>query len=148
MLVTEVHEHGPLFDGAAETELERGIEEARARIADEGARLARQFFAGDIRQEHGRFLASVTTTRDSRTYSTQSGRHTYTMAVAVDRATETAVTTDLASYGPWLEGVGSRNESTRFKGYHGFRRAGQELDQQASRIADEALHPYVAEVNA
>src|SRR3990172_8731549 len=26
-------------------------------------------------------------------------------------------------YGPWLEGVGSRNNTTRFRGYHAFRKA-------------------------
>jgi hypothetical protein len=31
-------------------------------------------------------------------------------------------------YGPWLEGVGSRNfPVTRFRGYHAFRVAAQEL---------------------
>mgnify|MGYP001615884840 CR=1 FL=1 len=30
-------------------------------------------------------------------------------------------------YGPWLEGVSSRNLSTKFKGYHSFRRAANGL---------------------
>lgn len=30
-------------------------------------------------------------------------------------------------YGPWLEGVGSRNRTTRFKGYWSFRRATTEV---------------------
>lgn len=30
-------------------------------------------------------------------------------------------------YGPWLEGVGSRNKTTRFKGYFSFRLAAQAL---------------------
>ena len=37
-------------------------------------------------------------------------------------------------YGPWLEGVGSRNATTRFKGYHSFRRVANELQQEAPRI--------------
>lgn len=37
-------------------------------------------------------------------------------------------------YGPWLEGTGSRNQTTRFKGYASFRRAAQELDGQASGL--------------
>ncbi len=31
-------------------------------------------------------------------------------------------------YGPWLEGVSSRNQSTRFKGYSMFRKARQQLE--------------------
>lgn len=34
-------------------------------------------------------------------------------------------------YGPWLEGVGSRNAPvTRFKGYHAFRKAADRLDRR------------------
>ncbi len=34
------------------------------------------------------------------------------------------------AYGPWLEGVGSRNETTRFKGYHAFRNAAVRLQRR------------------
>lgn len=42
-------------------------------------------------------------------------------------------------YGPWLEGVGSRNQTTRFKGYASFRRAKERL------IGDlaEKIKPFV-----
>lgn len=42
-------------------------------------------------------------------------------------------------YGPWLEGVGSRNATTRFKGYHHWRLATQQLEAQA----DQLLVPLV-----
>jgi hypothetical protein len=34
-------------------------------------------------------------------------------------------------YGPWLEGVSRRNQSTRFKGYHTFRLIAQLLAREA-----------------
>ena len=37
-------------------------------------------------------------------------------------------------YGPWLEGISSRNQSTRFKGYASFRRTAQWM---TSRIRPE-----------
>lgn len=37
-------------------------------------------------------------------------------------------------YGPWLEGTGSRNQSTRFKGYAAFRRTTQWLNTKADRV--------------
>lgn len=37
-------------------------------------------------------------------------------------------------YGPWLEGTGSRNATTRFKGYASFRRAAQDLKGKANQI--------------
>jgi len=33
-------------------------------------------------------------------------------------------------YGPWLEGVGSRNATTRFKGYHAFRIAAEKVQRE------------------
>lgn len=39
-------------------------------------------------------------------------------------------------YGPWLEGVGSRNATTRFKGYHAFRRAAQALEERIEGMGD------------
>lgn len=39
-------------------------------------------------------------------------------------------------YGPWLEGIGSRNNTTRFKGYHAFRLAAQALDRRIEDMGD------------
>lgn len=39
-------------------------------------------------------------------------------------------------YGPWLEGVGSRNETTRFKGYRAFRKAAMALENRIEGIGD------------
>ena len=37
-------------------------------------------------------------------------------------------------YGPWLEGVSSRNATTRFKGYASFRRTAQYMEKEAARV--------------
>lgn len=39
-------------------------------------------------------------------------------------------------YGPWLEGTGSRNRTTRFKGYRTFRIITQELNARALEIGN------------
>lgn len=39
-------------------------------------------------------------------------------------------------YGPWLEGTGSRNASSRFKGYHHWRRAAADVQRAAPRLAN------------
>lgn len=46
-----------------------------------------------------------------------------------------AVTDKGVIYGPWLEGVGRRNRTTRFKGYASFRRGMQQVSRQVPRIA-------------
>jgi hypothetical protein len=139
---------GPLFDGRAELAAAEGTENVRMRLAAEAERLTIAAFAGQIRNGTGTFLGSVTQTSTSREYSTTSGGRTYTMPVVVaDMATDIVVTTDLASYGPWLEGTGSRNESTSFKGYHGFRQASQELASSSGATAEQALAPYIGRMN-
>lgn len=51
------------------------------------------------------------------------------------RVTDTPVV-----YGPWLEGVGSRNSPvTRFRGYHTFRKVFQQLNREAKGIAIDIL---------
>lgn len=47
------------------------------------------------------------------------------------------------SYGPWLEGVSSRNRTTRFKGYASFRRAVQSASQKAPAIIARIAQRFV-----
>lgn len=46
-------------------------------------------------------------------------------------------------YGPWLEGVGSRNRTTRFKGYAAFRIEATLLDRKAGAIADATVRRLI-----
>ena len=134
---------GPLFDGTAERASARGTVAVRERVAAEGERLAASALSAAIRHgSGGKAVRAVTDTDKSRAY--QTGK--YTMLVTADRS-ETIVTTDLATYGPYLEGSGSRNLTTRFKGYHSFRRAGRALDGMAEGLAGDAIAPYVREMN-
>lgn len=47
-------------------------------------------------------------------------------------------------YGPWLEGVSARNASTKFKGYHAFRRATNGLVGQVDRLIKPAIDRMLA----
>jgi hypothetical protein len=139
-----MHTSGPLFDGRADHIIERAMTEIRQKVSDKGKSLASSALGSSIRAPRtGRSVRSVTTTDHSTTY--QTGK--YSMPVVVD-INETIVTTSLASYGPWLEGTGSRNETTRFPGYFSFRIASQELDGQAAEIADDAIQTYIRELNS
>ncbi len=51
-------------------------------------------------------------------------------------------------YGGWLEGVTSRNRTTRFKGYHTFRLVKQSLDKDSRRIVAPAIARYIQEMNS
>lgn len=77
----------------------------------------------------------------------QSIRHPtpyYETQVTIDQARDTLVIHDRGVvYGPWLEGVSSRNASTRFKGYAAFRRATRRLEQKAPQLAQRLLPKYL-----
>ncbi len=128
---------GPLFDGRALAEADLAAVAARKAVAEQGMRLAASYLSSSIQQSRtGRAVKSVTSTDHSISY--QTGK--YAMPVSVlDPVTDTVVTTSLATYGPWLEGTGSRNQSTRFKGYASFRRAAQELDGRAEILTEAEM---------
>lgn len=51
-------------------------------------------------------------------------------------------------YGPWLEGVGSRNSPvTRFPGYFALRRAFVQVSGEVGEITKPIVDKYVAEAN-
>lgn len=50
-------------------------------------------------------------------------------------------------YGPWLEGVGSRNKTTRFKGYSHWRRTFQYLKKQVDGITERIVGDWVRSMN-
>jgi hypothetical protein len=53
---------------------------------------------------------------------------------------DVVVTDDPVVYGPWLEGVGSRNYPvTRFKGYGTFRLVARQMDRQMGMVAETRL---------
>lgn len=46
-------------------------------------------------------------------------------------------------YGPWLEGVSSRNQTTRFKGYASFRRATQQTEREVPGLVEPVVDRWV-----
>ena len=46
-------------------------------------------------------------------------------------------------YGYWLEGIGSRNRTTRFKGYKTYRFMVQKIDDRAGVIAEGVVVKYM-----
>lgn len=63
------------------------------------------------------------------------------------RQTYRGVTDGGVSYGGWLEGVDSRNKTTRFKGYRTFRMVQQELAKDKERIAQPYVNKFIEEMN-
>ena len=137
---------GPLLDGTAERAAARAMVAIRHVVAEEGKMLAARRLNASIRHHGtGKAVSSITKTDWSVVYETDGSGKTYTMPIMALPG-ETIVTSDLATYGPWLEGTGSRNETTRFKGYHSFRLASRELEGVATDLANAALRPFLEEM--
>jgi hypothetical protein len=117
----DVHVSGSLFDGRYERALDRGITDAKRDVATRGVVLVRTRMRVSFR-----YHSSPPTGRASR-------------RVMVDNTSGTRVTDGRNIYTPWLEGVGSRNATSRFKGYFMFRLAAQTLRGEAGAIASSAI---------
>lgn len=144
--MADVSFSGPFFEPGGGQIIADGVLDARHAVADWGVGLVREAFEGHIRVNHEHHTSTITTTDESRTYTSDTGRKSYSMSVDVADDT-TVVTTSNATYGPWLSGTGSRNPVTRFKGYPAFGEVAEQLDGQAQEVADEALAPYIDKLN-
>jgi hypothetical protein len=119
----EVNVHGPLFDGRAAFAVDEFLHDAVYNVGSQGLANWQLFLDTSIRHPTPYYETQVTVQR---------------------------VATDLVEvhdrgvvYGPWLEGVGSRNRTTRFKGYFSLRRAYQQLHTQIPGLLVYTLRPYL-----
>lgn len=112
----EVTLSGPIYDGQADNV-----------IAD---------FLDDAETEFGRDAVNRIHARLRTVLKNPTGR--YERNIVTDRRQGNLVVTDnKIVYGPWLEGVSSRNTRTRFKGYSTFRRTFQQIDADTQGKAND-----------
>lgn len=122
-MATNVRVFGPLFDGKAALAIHEFVDELDKHVA-----LGTQVIL--IKYYH-EFFQNPTGYYESQT-------------VVKDRAfADRSVNDSGVIYGPWLAGTGSRNETSRFKGYKHWRLALQE-GRQMVKPAAEFLWPRFA----
>lgn len=127
MADVEVTVSGPLFDGRAARELAAYADEAREQIAEFGEERVLNLMGLAFRNPTGYYESNVRTER---------------VSADVSRVHDSGVV-----YGPWLEGVGSRNfPVTRFKGYEHWRRTKALVALRAPEIAQRLLERYLPRV--
>jgi hypothetical protein len=112
---------GPLADGTADNALQEWAQNTAAALGKEGADLLRAFPMNKTGRAHGGFQANLKVL--------QKGPEARIPAPTIKGVT----------WGPWLEGTSKRNDSTRFKGYHLFRKTRQELQKRAPDIGQAEL---------
>lgn len=109
---------GPLFDGRAAAAVEAFLSAGAQDVADEGKNMVRS----DVPRRTGYYQSRITTER---------------------RGRDAVVTDGRVVYGPWLEGISSRNQSTRFKGYRTFRQTAQRLQRRVPQIVQPTLRRFL-----
>lgn len=122
MAEESVETSGPLFNGQAQRAFKDYAIDAEKHIADQAV--------GEIRRQLDRVLKNPT------------GRYRRSIRVE-QKGSVHQVNDGNIVYGPWLEGVSSRNAKSRFKGYRTFRIVKQRIDRRAAEDAEKRLPRYL-----
>ncbi|MEA5366100.1 hypothetical protein VA596_41690 [Amycolatopsis sp., V23-08] len=123
--MTTVTLTGPMFTGASAAVVDQFLEDAKYAVA--GAALAAVHEILDARIRH-----------PTPYYETQ-------LHVVQENGAQ-VVNDRGVVYGPWLEGTGSRNSRTRFKGYAAFRRGCQQTEGRVEDITRPLVARLVQEL--
>jgi hypothetical protein len=123
----DIHASGPLFDGRAQRAVARASVEAREDIAAFAEDHALMLMGAAFKHPTGYYESQVRTTN---------------VSADTDRVWDDGVV-----YGPWLEGVGSRNfPVTRFRGYSHWRRTKDLTKTRAPHIAEQTIARHLPEM--
>ncbi len=120
-----------------------GYVTVRGPIFDGRAGAAARDFERDWEDEYGHEVERAVHSRLNQVLRHQTGnyqRHVHT----VTTGNGAEVNDSNIIYGPWLEGTGSRNRTTRFKGYATFRLVAQQMDRKAAAYARQMLPRFIA----
>ncbi|SDU42619.1 hypothetical protein SAMN04488563_1660 [Jiangella alkaliphila] len=120
-----VTSRGPLFDGRAGQAIAAAVDKSVDTVARDAVDEVRAILSADLQNATGYYESQIQTERQS----------------------DSQVVSDAGVvYGPWLEGVSSRNASTGFAGYGQFRRAADRVRQQATETAEQVVRQHLSGV--
>lgn len=114
---------GPLFDGRAQKAMTEIVADVAKEVGTAGQDMVLAGLGATLVNPTGAYEERIT---------------------LYANAGQARVHDQMAVYGAWLEGVGSRNAPvTRFDGYHNFRNATQQLDGFATEIAERVVRQHI-----
>lgn len=114
----DISYHGPIFDIRARRAFRNMKEDLEREAAEWAENQVKQNFHTSFREPTGRYEETVRAEKLPTGWDVWDGGEGGFV------------------YGPWLEGVGSRNRTTRFKGYWSFKRAAAALEHHIDEIGD------------
>lgn len=114
---------GPLFSPAAASVLDEMRDDVAGRLVTEGERRVLAILDASLRKPAGAYRRRVTR------YGPVAGQG--------------RVHDQQGIYGPWLNGTGSRNKTTKFKGYGHFKKTQQTLEAAARPMAQQVVSEHL-----
>ena len=139
-LETKIEMEGPLFTGSAARKFRGAAEDAVKELVQLGeGRLLEQLRP----RPSGVFLSvAAVASPDPRTGNYRRNIQSKTKNLSG------LITDGGVVYGPWLEGISSRNSSSRFKGYATFRRVNDWLKERSKPVFRSHVERWVRRMNA
>ncbi|MCR4340904.1 MAG: hypothetical protein NUW01_13575 [Gemmatimonadaceae bacterium] len=134
-----VEKSGPLFAGNAPAIVHRAAQRTVATLVEMGESKLSQM----LRPRPAGVFLSVGEARPGQASKGHYRRNLHTMVEDL----RGVISDGGVVYGPWLAGVGSRNDTTRFKGYTHWRQTVQEIEKQKPIIAKREVAAVVRELN-
>lgn len=127
MSSVEVQQSGAVFDGRAEQQQRDSADEWTQSLATLGASMVRTNLNSVLRKQTPFYRLQVQARSEPPGWK---------------------ITDQGVVYGPWLEGTGLRNRTTRFKGYATFRRTVQQINARAVAIGQPIIARFVNTMNS
>lgn len=119
---------GPIFDGAAKRVVKKQLRQMKDAVGEE--------LVTQVQQQLDRVLVNPT------------GYYRSQIDYTINQGNGNVIVHDRGVvYGPWLEGTGSRNQTTRFKGYRTFRKIVRETQDDVNKIALQHVRTTVKELS-
>lgn len=122
---------GPLANGGMAKAADKWTENTSQALADEAVRMLKAFPMDKSGRSKGGFAANLNPVRKSLN------------TMVIHGPTVRGVT-----WAPWLEGITDRNRSTKFRGYHLFRKTAAALNRIAPDIGQKELDKLLGETGS
>ena len=133
----KVKAEGPLFKKSAKKKFDAAVEGALKELVQEGE----SFLMERLRPRPAGVYLSVTGGE-----GTSTGNYRRNISTVV-RNNYAEINDGGVVYGPWLEGISSRNSSSRFKGYASFRKTRDKLEKNAQKVLRKHAKRLVKRMN-
>ena len=145
-LSVQVATQGPLFTGKAANLMGKAVNSATREVVQKGEeRLAEQ-----LRPRPAGVFLSVSEAGRTKDGKSKASKGNYRRNISTEFKNQSAMILDNnVVYGPWLEGISSRNApATRFQGYGQFRATATHLQKIAKGIFNAHVRHWAKRVNA